>query len=271
MSRSPLARLRESDNLLQNLFVVAVLVVLAGSFLVALLKGTDDSDAADSSSPQNEASASSTPSTPSTPTSPASTSESSSSPSAGSGEGSRATVSTVVDDTTLQVQERVTLADAGDSLQLTFPDRTGRLSVFAIQVDDIRVDTGSGEETVDQDLAPGGSIDIPLPEGTEEVTISYEAVGAVRLSDPSVDGATPGRALALVTPLQVEPDADDRSIEIVSDYVDNVACVSDAQRVVACGATNDDGWEADGMPGDFVDVFAQLTLPSSEISTSDDG
>lgn len=105
-------------------------------------------------------------------------------------------------------------------------------------------------------MLPGQSTTIELTGGATRVTVGYDVHGAVVKSRPS----SAGRALALLTPLEVDHVPGIRTqVRLTSPEVLNVGCVAPGGALHTCGAQVGQTWVVDGTaPQPVAEVVAQL-------------
>ncbi|MGZ4460464.1 MAG: hypothetical protein ACXVW9_15195 [Nocardioidaceae bacterium] len=105
-------------------------------------------------------------------------------------------------------------------------------------------------------MLPGQSTTIELTGGATRVTVGYDVHGAVVRSQPS----SAGRALALLTPLEVDQVPGVRTqVRLTSPEVLNVGCVAPGGALHTCGAQVGQTWVVDGTaPQPVAEVVAQV-------------
>jgi len=134
-------------------------------------------------------------------------------------------------------------AEPIDQIWLTVPTQSDAAQEqgFAPVVDQLRVTVrGRPERHVPGGLVDGDRVSVPLPAGTTNVHLDYLTEGVVVRSVPSSNG----RALALLTPLEITSSAQTTNLVIIKDSgVLNLGCEVDDSTMMACGLETDAGWQ----------------------------
>jgi hypothetical protein len=158
----------------------------------------------------------------------------------------------------LFVVETLTFGASQDRLDLSVPRLSGpgealRPTITRLTVREPAASTAPTTLTSDQ-----GTVRVDLSTPAKRVVLEFAAGGVAQRSG---DRSVPGRALALVTPLDVaQAEGLPATVRVESVKVLNVGCAR-AGVLTGCGTRTSDGWivetTADGPPAT---VFAQLNL-----------
>jgi hypothetical protein len=172
-------------------------------------------------------------------------------------EGSRVVVH-IGDDGVLRVEQRVTFREPSRRLELAVPRRRGVTATLEPRIDEVTVETGGREQSIQSVLQRGDHTSVSLPASTTQAVVRYTAAGVVLRSEPSA----PERALALATPLVLDGAVGLPSrVDVESVKALNVGCVDLAGTMVGCGTKTRSGWTVEASGSEpYADVVVQLNL-----------
>jgi len=187
---------------------------------------------------------------PASPTRPASEAASSKAPGAAAASGT--TRLQLTPEGEMSVSSSYSFGQAVDQIWLTVPEQSDASSAqsFAPSITRMQVSVpGRPERRISGQLVAGSRISVPIPADATEVKFEYVADGVVVPSIPS----SRGRAVALLTPLEVRSKAQTVTTVIIEDSgVIGLGCEVDGSAMTACGSETDRGWQVtvDSAMGD---------------------
>lgn len=172
-------------------------------------------------------------------------------------------ISTVVrvrPDGSQRTTERITFQQPRTSLVVLVPARPGAGAQFHPSVTNISIRAHGHVQRRNDTLSTGEATSFQLSSPATRVVVRYSADNAGAAGDAS----SPGRALALVTPVLVAPPAGVKArVEVISPHVLNIGCVTPRGVLATCGTRIPGGWQVHVRAGRPVpDVIAQVSLKS---------
>jgi hypothetical protein len=178
---------------------------------------------------------------PASPTRPSNESASSKAPRAAAASGT--TRLQLTPEGEISVSSSYSFGKAVDQIWLTVPEQSDASSAqsFDPSITRMRVSVpGRPERRISGQLVVGSRIGVPVPADATEVKFDYVVDGVVVPSIPS----SRGRAVALLTPLEVRFNAQTLTTVIVEDSgVIGLGCEVDGSAMTACGSQADGGWQ----------------------------